>query len=217
MKILTIPYLPNLRYDSPFEALDAALDEVTPTRIAEAPWDAYPYVPEVSLHIGYLADAIALRYAVVEEAAQARYRNTQDPVHKDSCVEFFLSFDEDAHYYNMEFNCLGTRMMAYGKDVVPERTKLPVPLVESIRVRSSLDEGRPLAAQGQWELLVVVPLEVFIHEGNLELAGKTVSGNFYKCGDDLPTPHYVAWNRVDYPSPSFHQPAFFGKLVFLKP
>ncbi len=217
MKTLTISFLPGLRYDAPFEALDAALDAVPPAPIAEVPWEAYPYLPEVNVRMGYLADGLVLRYCVSEEVAQAHYRNTHDPVHKDSCAEFFVSFDQGAHYYNLEINCLGTRMMAYGKDVVPQRTKLPVPLVESIRVHTSVDESRPLVDQGEWELLVVVPLAVFIHEPNLDLAGKTLLGNFYKCGDDLPTPHYVAWNHVDFPTPSFHQPTSFGRLVFAAP
>lgn len=217
MKSLTVPFLPDLHYDAPFDALDAALDTVSPAAVAEVPWEEYPYRPEVSVRMGCMTDGLVLHYRVFEEVAQAHYSNTNDPVHKDSCVEFFVSFDQGEHYYNLEMNCLGTRMMAYGKDVVPQRTKLPVPLIETIRVRTSIDQSEPLVGQGKWELLVVVPFAVFIHEQQQDMAGKTLSGNFYKCGDDLPTPHYVAWNDVNFPSPSFHQPTSFGRLVFAAP
>lgn len=217
IKTLTIPFLADLRYDGPFGAFNSALDAVTPTVIGEAPWADFPYVPTVSVCIGHFAGGIALRYRVSEEVAQSRYRQTHDPVHKDSCVEFFISFDDNEHYYNLEINCLGTIMMAYGNAVVVERTQVNIAVAESIRIRSSIDASKPLAAQGQWELLVVVPLTVFVQHPDLDLTDASVRGNFYKCGDDLPTPHFVAWNRVEHPIPSFHQPAYFGKLVFVKP
>jgi hypothetical protein len=36
-------------------------------------------------------------------------------VHEDSCVEFFISFEEDSSYYNLEINCIGTCLFGYGK------------------------------------------------------------------------------------------------------
>lgn len=217
MKLLSIPFLPSVDYRSSWHELNRILDEIPETIIGETPWADYPYLPQVTLRVGHTADSIALRFSVVEEVAQAKYRNTHDPVHKDSCVEFFVSFDNGDNYYNLEFNCVGTRMMAYGKNVVSERTKLPVELVESIRTHSTIDLGIPVGEQGQWDLQLLIPLSVFIHEDKLELTGKTVLGNFYKCGDDLPSPHFVTWNPVDFPTPSFHQPSSFGKLSFLSP
>lgn len=217
MKFLAVPYLPNIDYTSSWESVSKALEDVPDTVIGETPWAAYPYKPTVALRMGYMADAFVLRFVVDEEVAQANYPYTQGPVHKDSCVEFFVSFDEGANYYNLEFNCIDTRMMAYGKDVVSERTLLPVDLVETIRTHSSLDLNRSLAEQGQWELVLVIPFQVFMHERKLELSGKTIRGNFFKCGDELPTPHFVTWNSVDFPKPSFHQPGSFGKLAFLSP
>lgn len=216
-KTLTIPYLAGLVYEAPLRAFDAALNKVRPAAIREAPWAEFPYVPDVSVSIGHFAGGIAMRYRISEEVAQARYRQTHDPVHKDSCVEFFVSFDDGAHYYNLEINCLGTRMMAYGDSVVSQRSVLPTDIVETIRIRSSIDTGKPLTGQGQWELLAVIPLSAFVQHPDLSLPSVAVRGNFYKCGDDLPVPHFVAWNRVEHPTPSFHQPACFGNLLFVKP
>jgi len=46
------------------------------------------------------------------------------------------------------------------------------------------------------------------------LGGKTVRANFYKCGDELQTPHFLSWNPVRTERPDFHRPDFFGVLEF---
>ena len=38
--------------------------------------------------------------------------------------------------------------------------------------------------------------------------------NFYKCGDLLPEPHFICWNKVETTDPDFHQPDFFAPVVF---
>lgn len=41
--------------------------------------------------------------------------------------------------------------------------------------------------------------------------------NFYKCGDDLPAPYYLSWNKIIAPKPDFHYPDFFwGNNICLK-
>src|SRR3546814_9695772 len=61
-------------------------------------------------------------------------------------------------------------------------------------------------------LLLHIPLAVFDAHVVGSLAGRRCTGNFYKCGDDLPEPHYVAWNPIDNPTPNFHLPQYFGEL-----
>jgi Carbohydrate-binding family 9 len=46
------------------------------------------------------------------------------------------------------------------------------------------------------------------------MEGKKCKANFYKCGDKLAQPHFLAWNRIETPEPDFHQPAFFGDIEF---
>jgi hypothetical protein len=41
-----------------------------------------------------------------------------------------------------------------------------------------------------------------------------MGANFYKCGDELPTPHFLSWNPIEWKEPSFHRPEQFGKLIF---
>jgi hypothetical protein len=46
------------------------------------------------------------------------------------------------------------------------------------------------------------------------LKGKTCRANFYKCGDDLPEPHFLSWNNIIADKPDFHLPQYFGTLTF---
>jgi hypothetical protein len=46
------------------------------------------------------------------------------------------------------------------------------------------------------------------------MKGKKCRANFYKCGDDLPEPHFLAWNMINTEEPDFHRPEFFGTLEF---
>ena len=38
--------------------------------------------------------------------------------------------------------------------------------------------------------------------------------NFYKCADASSHPHWLTWSPVDFPTPQFHLPEFFGTLEF---
>ena len=43
-----------------------------------------------------------------------------------------------------------------------------------------------------------------------------IRGNFYKCADDSPTPHYGALFPVDSVSLGFHNPERFGTIKIIK-
>ena len=45
--------------------------------------------------------------------------------------------------------------------------------------------------------------------------GLQARGNFYKCGDGLPVPHFVSWAPIDTPNPDFHRPEFFDTICFV--
>ncbi|MDT3424944.1 hypothetical protein J2Z22_000457 [Paenibacillus forsythiae] len=41
----------------------------------------------------------------------------------------------------------------------------------------------------------------------------TFPGNFYKCGDETPIPHYGCWSMVNSASPDYHLSRCFWELV----
>ena len=65
-----------------------------------------------------------------------------------------------------------------------------------------------------WEMTVAISTEVFIHQKDLDLKGLVANANFYKCADDAAQKHYLSWNPIKTERPNFHQPQFFGTVVF---
>ena len=65
-----------------------------------------------------------------------------------------------------------------------------------------------------WEVALVIPYTVFIKHRITSLDGQTIKANFYKCGDELQTPHFLSWNPINIEKPDFHRPDFFGSLEF---
>lgn len=208
---MTIPFLAGVTPHTTAEELLANMAPLTANVLKEVPWAEFPYRPSVHFKIAHTAVGILLLFEVQEKHVKAVYRHTNDPVYKDSCVEFFLSFD-GAKYYNLEFNCLGTGLIGYGS--AGDRKRLAAETIEQVKTDNHI--GAELLANGdtEWRLLLHIPLAVFDAHTITSLAGMRCTGNFYKCGDDLPEPHYVAWNPIDNPTPNFHLPQYFGELVF---
>src|SRR5690606_19542787 len=158
---------------------------------------------------------VYLVFYVEEKHLKAVYRETNQPVYKDSCVEFFVSFD-GKNYYNLEFNSLGTALIGYGASR-EAREYLPTDLIEKIQTRSIINPANSKEGERvSWNLQIKIPLEVFYAEQSLKLSGLTSHANFYKCGDDLPEPHYVSWNKIETPEPDFHRPEYFGEIRFIE-
>lgn len=214
MKTSKIPRLPRVHYQSSFEDVAAVLAPLEAVDIAETPWSDYPYKPSVHVKVGYTNDSLLLLFFVTEKHIKAEYRNTNDPVYRDSCVEFFISFDR-VNYYNLEFNCIGTALVGYGDSDKEKRKLLQTEVVERIRAHSVIKSKAEKGEGIGWQLLLNIPLSLFAASGIRTLSGLQCTGNFYKCGDDLPVAHFVAWNSIDNPTPNFHLPQFFGNLYFL--
>jgi hypothetical protein len=144
----------------------------------------------------------------------AVYKQPNEPVYKDSCVEFFVAFDEGKGYYSFDFNCAGTCMLSYGASRT-NRELLPETAIRRIRHQTSLSM---VDSNGEysigWDITLMIPLEVFCNHSITSLKGKQCRVNFYKCGDDLPEPHFLTWSNIKWPEANFHLPEFFGKMKF---
>jgi hypothetical protein len=159
-------------------------------------------------------DCLFIKFYVEEEYLKAGYQKANDPVYKDSCVEMFIAFERGGGYYNFEFNCIGTCLLGYGSGR-ENRTLLSESTIGQIEYFSNLYKGYDSATKkAGWELTVKIPVSVFCKHVIKTLSGKSCLGNFYKCGDDLPVPHYLSWNPIQTPEPDFHRPEYFGKVLF---
>ncbi|MDQ3291092.1 MAG: carbohydrate-binding family 9-like protein [Bacteroidota bacterium] len=216
MNKLEVPFLPLLDKNSSIEEVSAELDSLEKNIIDNIPWPVYSYKPSVKFALGYSNECLFIKFYVAEEAIRAKFRNINDPVYKDSCVEFFISFNEEEKYYNLEFNCLGTCRLGFGEGR-ENRTLVPEALIRKIRhsvslQKTALPNGNQVTS---WELTLIIPAEVFPYHEILSFKGIRARGNFYKCGDELPRPHYLTWNNINAAEPNFHLPEYFGEVQFV--
>jgi hypothetical protein len=207
---IEVPFIRSISQYSSINDISSALDHLSKNKIGYAPWPEYPYRPECAFAMAHGNNCIFLKFFIAEDDILARFTEPNDMVHQDSCVEFFISFNGEAEYYNLEFNCIGTCFLGYGFD----REQREVASVEAVRkIKSDFllysDQGKM-----KWELTLLIPNDVFYHHNYAALASKTGRANFYKCGDDLPVPHYLAWNNIKSTEPNFHLPEFFGDISF---
>jgi len=214
-KYLEIPSLDlPLRYPDLRDVSTVIEDSGRRIQIDTVNWPDYSYQPEVVMFCGYTEDEILLKYRVHESHIRADNMKLNSEVYKDSCVEFFISTGTD-FFYNFEFNCIGTAYAAYG--IPGDRELLEEKEVSRIRAFSTLG-GNPIPVREQtepWELTVAIPFEILREKEFRTPEDQKFHANFYKCGDELPRPHFLSWNPIETEEPDFHQPNFFGEIRFL--
>lgn len=178
-------------------------------------WTKYPYKPEVKFKIAHCQNQILLKYYVKEESVLAKVSTINGSVHKDSCVEFFISPQPGEPYYNFEFNCIGIPHVAVGESW-KDRQLIDPNILQLIKTKPTLGNQPFEEKTGgqQWELMLVIPSECFVNEAGLVLKGLKSQANLYKCADDTVKPHFVTWNPVGTENPDYHQPKYFGEVMF---
>lgn len=176
-------------------------------------WNEYSYCPKVEFRVAHTEDAILLHFKVTEASVRARYSEDNGSVWTDSCVEFFSIPAGDGIYYNIECNCIGTILVGAG----PQRNNrehAPADVTAHVQRWSSLGRTsfEERVEEVTWEVALVIPYTVFFKHQITSLDGKEIKANFYKCGDELQTPHFLSWNPIEIEKPDFHRPDFFGTL-----
>lgn len=209
MKSLKVSCLKNIDVNDA-EKLHSILDEQEKHSLEFHLWkNGGDQKPEVSFSIAHTNNSVFLKFYVEEQEIRANVTKNNGAVWEDSCVEFFVSFDESG-YYNLEFNCVGTVLAAFRKNR-NDRTLLAETILKRIETHTKLNKKNDLF---YWEMLIVIPIDLFVHHQFKSLAGVVCRGNFYKCGDGLLQPHYLAWSKIEADEPNFHLPEFFGEIKF---
>ena len=186
-------------------------------------WDAIPaapvdnffwlegHTPATAAKLVYVTDyGFLLRMTCAEEAPKAIYTQYNEPVYTDSCLEFFCDWLGDGRYINMEMNANGTLLSCIGPD---RHARTPI---------ADLSGGEIFPVQGEvcdgyWTVTAAIPTALLCKILGVETIpfgkGYTFRGNFYKCGDETPVPHYGMWNPVGTEKPDFHRPEYFGDFI----
>lgn len=209
-KEIIVPYFQPTGLTSP-ELIATELNHLKAHNLDQVCWVKPPQVPVVSFVIAYNENALFVRFCVRETCHRAVYTNPNDPVYKDSCVEMFIAVDNSGAYYNFEFNSLGTCLSSYGKNR-HNRKMLDEQAIRTISSHVEWKEFLPANKIYSWELTFIITPSVLCYNQITSFTRSNFTANFYKCGDALEEPHYLAWNPVSTPVPDFHQPDFFGGL-----
>jgi len=209
-KEIIVPYFLPPGLTSP-EVIATELNHLKAHNLDQVCWEEPPHVPVVSFVIAYNENALFVKFFVHETCHRAVYTSPNDPVYKDSCVEMFIAVDNSGAYYNFEFNSLGTCLSSYGKDR-HNRKMLDEQTIRTISSQVEWKEFSPANEMYNWELTFILTPSVLCYNQITSFTPGNFKANFYKCGDALEEPHYLAWNPVLSAVPDFHQPAFFGVL-----
>ena len=160
------------------------------------------------LQLCHDGENLYVRLEAQESPIRATLTGTLDQVCNDSCLEFFFApLEEDARYFNFEWNPLKSLNLGFG-GTRPTRVRQIVKKMDELFCPQSWQE------ENTWGITFRIPAE-FVGR---YFPGFTYSGtccaNVYKCGDETKHPHYLAWSPVTSEKPDFHRRGDFGTLVF---
>ncbi|MBQ9150913.1 MAG: hypothetical protein IJX72_01585 [Clostridia bacterium] len=193
------------------------------TLSSDVKWDTVPvaqvdnffwyegHTPKTTAQLVYVeGEGFLLRMVCAEVDPKATYRNYNEHVYKDSCMEFFCDWLGDGRYINMEMNCLGTLLSCIGPD---RHDRTPI---------ADLSGGAIFPVTGEvgnsfWAVTATIPTSLLCKILGVDRIsfgkGYTFRGNFYKCGDETAVIHYGMWNPIGTEKADFHRPEYFGTLV----
>ncbi|MDD2597707.1 MAG: carbohydrate-binding family 9-like protein [Kiritimatiellae bacterium] len=190
--------------------------------VAEVRVESSDHHPAVNFALLHDTRNLYLRFDVADCYVKVVHSGFHSPVYRDSCVEFFVRPRADRGYFNFEVNAGGALLLSYVEDWrrtatgLKKATSLTDELCRRIEIISSLPHivDPEITTPTNWDLSLKIPLCVLeAHAGELgSLAGKTWSGNFYKCADGTSHPHWISWSPVE--ELNFHAPECFGELRF---
>ena len=212
MKKITVP---QIDVSNDIADIEKAFSTVGATPVACCNWpQSYPYTPAVEARIFHNGANLYIKFKVTEKDIQATVAEDQGKTWTDPCVEFFVSPEGNMDYYNFECTCTGKLLLAWHPADAPKEPA-PKSVIDSVQRFPSLGtECFPLReGEHSWEVIEIIPASALFRSGIENWEGKRMKVNLYKCGDLLPTPHFISWAPIEWPEPSFHRPQFFGEFI----
>ena len=156
--------------------------------------------------LAWKADGLRVLLQAREKDIRAEERGDTGNPWEDSCLEFFLSPAlGDGRYISIELNPNACLCLGLGDGVRCLR----------LLWASDLLQPEVTFTEGGWSVEYRVPFDLLrmLFPAFEAKPGAVLRGNLYKCGDKTILPHHLAWNPVNSPTPNFHWPQDFGRLV----
>lgn len=180
-------------------------------------WPQNDYRPHTIVKMCYTDYGFYLQFRAFENQIRALYRNVNEPVYKDSCVEFFFNPEpqKSSRYINLEVNPLGAMLGGIGHNR-NDRESIPDKLLGQFNIKHSVTFDNLKNYKGPyWSVEYCIPVDfITVYFNNFKPEhGAKLNANFYKCGDDTALPHYACWNKVESFTPDFHRPQDMGVLM----
>jgi hypothetical protein len=178
------------------------------------------HFPKTCAKLLYDEKNIYVFFKVDDRYVRAEAQKLHDPVCRDSCVEFFFTPGENLSdgYFNVEINCAGIMLMSHQTARGENTVKISEQDGKKIKICDSMPrEVKPEIQEPiTWTLQYSLPLDILRNYANVTTpcSGVKWRANFYKCADNSSHPHWLTWSVVDKPKPDFHQPRYFGTLLF---
>ena len=197
MKTVLVPFNEGLKFN-----LEYSLT------IETYKWTDNDYQPKVEVCFCHNNDKFMVKFIVYEKEVYVKSFEDNGRIWCDSCVEFFIRpFEDDERYINFEINPVGAMIISIGEDR-NNRKSLIYDYKSQLNVKTD-------AHSGFWTVQFEIPFdmlsEIFKNKKRLK-SSDTIYGNFYKCGDETPNPHFGMWNEIEE-QPNFHLSQYFGDLI----
>ncbi len=213
IKTISIPRIDaieNIQHDNIINILE---EKGFRTIIDSNNWSKeFPYCPLSSFTTAHDGKYIYIDFFVRCNYLKAENYENNSPVSQDSCVEFFVAPKGDNHYWNFEFNCIGTINASHRTERKNPTRLNDEELAQVLRYASCGNKPfQELEGIFSWNLLVAIPLSLI----GIEYSGMPIEmkGNFYKCASGCTQPHYLSWNPIFTEKPDFHRQEFFGNII----
>lgn len=182
-------------------------EKIPAVTLTHQPWLA-PCDIEASAQLCHDGENLYVRMTAKEKNIRATLTEPLSQVCNDSCLEFFFApKTDDARYFNFEWNRLLSVYVGFGG-------------ARKTRARQILKDPKALFAPAAfdtadgWGIEYRIPKAyIQMYMPDFELRGEAAC-NFYKCGDETETPHYLAWAPLSSDTPDYHRRQDFGKLIF---
>ncbi|MCM3748114.1 carbohydrate-binding family 9-like protein [Paenibacillus pasadenensis] len=190
--------------------------ETPPAAVSHFLWMDNGYRPRTEAVLSYTDYELTVSFRVYESDPLIRFKDANEPVYKDSCVELFLqpSPETDARYLNLELNAAGTRLLGIGTNR-DDRRLLQPDEHPSLRIEAAAGLRDAATGETYWCIQAKLPFDWIteLFPDFKPISGAVMRGNLYKCGDETELPHYGCWSEIKSSNPNFHCSEWFGELV----
>ena len=182
-------------------------EKIPSVQLVHQPWLA-PCDIAAKAQLCHDGENLYVRMEAKEAKIRATLTGALDQVCNDSCLEFFYAPKaDDKRYFNFEINPLCTMYIGFGAE---RKTRVR----QILKNPQMIFEPKTAYTQDGWTLEYKVPLSyIRMYMPDAVFAGEAAC-NFYKCGDETETIHYLAWAGLTSEKPDYHRRQDFGKLIF---